>query len=218
MILVDERHMACIFAVSDRILSAASDLRTLLEPMAESIASTVVLREPNTKRAIVLLRFATNAAANIFVEVYDGQIFDSVNASTFCHVARVSHVYAVGITGPSQSPSGHENNGPQQWRLLPWARGLVELPRCPVCCERIDSTFKPVLYARNRRRIPTGTSQVRDYSNIYSIRKCLNSLAHLIHHKQYHLHFRHACWPRGDKRVNFVPLNIDLRTLEPTCL
>eukprot|EP00041_Stephanoeca_diplocostata_P026363 m.709716 g.709716 ORF g.709716 m.709716 type:complete len:559 (+) comp22945_c0_seq20:974-2650(+) len=130
--------------------------------MEESIASVVVLREPNAKRAIVVLRFITSMEANAFLEMYDGQFFDEENASAYCHVARVAHVYTVGITAPPQATGGEAVILDHAWRLMPWARGLVELPRCPVCCERIDSTFKPVLYTRNQRHFPSRTDRGTD--------------------------------------------------------
>eukprot|EP00035_Acanthoeca_spectabilis_P015039 m.295717 g.295717 ORF g.295717 m.295717 type:complete len:713 (-) comp16272_c0_seq1:237-2375(-) len=122
-------QLVCLYALSNSVGDPESALSSILEPFAAAVECCVVCAEPELAQAIVLIWFMTSAAGLDFVATMNGQPFDRDRASEQCH-AMVLTDLVVGASAAAVS------------------RGLdqcFEIPRCPVCLERLDETVGPTL-------------------------------------------------------------------------
>eukprot|EP00038_Savillea_parva_P012261 m.203376 g.203376 ORF g.203376 m.203376 type:complete len:697 (+) comp22109_c0_seq1:100-2190(+) len=121
--------LVCLYAVSDRVILPESGLAALLEPFAATAVRCIVCAEPRYARALVLIWFVSPDAGHEFVDAMNGQPFDSEFGSERCHVLVLSD-FVVGTSAPAVT-----------WGLA----SCFEIPRCPVCLERLDHTMEPAL-------------------------------------------------------------------------
>jgi BRCA1-associated protein len=92
-------------------------------------------------RSIVLLKFRDPRQAADFLVIFTGREFTSLDAKETCHPIRIHHlvlhvVDADPISVPAFPPSIYTSLLPSIDR-----EKLYELPSCPVCLERLDSSI-----------------------------------------------------------------------------
>ncbi|KAK8853474.1 hypothetical protein IAR55_004181 [Kwoniella newhampshirensis] len=112
-----------------------------------------MIREATTpNRSIVLLKFRDPLQASDFLVIFTGRAFSTLDARETCHPIRIHHLVLHKVdSGPLPSSSTAVPAFPpsvyaSRVRDLPSLLGGVspasryELPSCPVCLERLDST------------------------------------------------------------------------------
>ncbi|WVQ83721.1 hypothetical protein IAT38_005865 [Cryptococcus sp. DSM 104549] len=110
-----------------------------------------MIREATTpNRSIVLLKFRDPLQASDFLVIFTGKAFSTLDTRETCHPIRIHHLVLHKLDVPSQSPVAVPAFPPSVYasrlRSLPTLLGGVpeegrhELPSCPVCLERLDST------------------------------------------------------------------------------
>ena len=109
-------------------------------------------REATTpNRSIVLLKFRDPLQAGDFLVIFTGRPFSTLDARETCHPIRIHHLVlhhvetasTPPIAVPAFPPSTYSSRANDLTSLLknvPEAT-IYELPSCPVCLERLDSTI-----------------------------------------------------------------------------
>ena len=123
----DRHDLACVSAVPSTLFHQPGRVQAWLAPVAPLIAHAIFVQEDSTK--LLLLRFIDPASTTTFVQLYAGQQF-SPEAPERCHIALVSHLSVVPLQFLDQH-LGAMHYGP-------------ELPRCPMCLERLDDSLNPI--------------------------------------------------------------------------
>jgi BRCA1-associated protein len=85
-------------------------------------------------RCMALIKFRTTEAAVDFQEEYDGRPFWAMLDDEVCHIVRIRSVEVTAtVTPPFTTPFNDvvADVAPS---------GTIELPTCPVCLERMDSS------------------------------------------------------------------------------
>lgn len=112
----------------------ASDFLAFISPAVEAIESVRILRDAMPNRSLGLIRFRHPADAAAFAKEFDGRPFSHLQDREICHVARIEGVEVKkSLIPPFTFPA-----------LLPpevQSADVHELPTCPVCLERMDSTM-----------------------------------------------------------------------------
>ncbi|EMD41048.1 hypothetical protein CERSUDRAFT_121627 [Gelatoporia subvermispora B] len=109
-----------------------ADFLAFVAPASEGIAHLRMIRDFAPNRSIVVLHFRTPAEATEFAEAYNGKQFNSMEPE-ICHVVRIRSVTIDTDDPVSQVvlPPGGQSQG---------SATMYELPTCPVCLERMDSS------------------------------------------------------------------------------
>lgn len=108
-------------------------------------------REATTpNRSIVILKFRDPLQASDFMIIFTGKAFSTLDARETCHPIRIHHLVLHKLEGaepkdvaiPAFPPSVYASRARALPKLLQGVdnKGLYELPSCPVCLERLDST------------------------------------------------------------------------------
>lgn len=131
-----------------------ADFLQLIEPAASAISQVRMIREETAGRCMVLLKFRDAANAEEFHKMYADQPFDPTEDPD--ELCRVVYVTKVTVSTTSTLPYAYPllaNSDP--WPIITPERGntstsaansmhripsLSELPTCPVCLERMDSS------------------------------------------------------------------------------
>ncbi|WVR09682.1 hypothetical protein IAU60_006757 [Kwoniella sp. DSM 27419] len=112
-----------------------------------------MIREATTpNRSIVLLKFRDPLQASDFLVIFTGRAFSTLDARETCHPIRIHHLILHKLDKPTGSdpipiPAFTPSVYSSRARMLPEllngvsADKLYELPSCPVCLERLDSTI-----------------------------------------------------------------------------
>lgn len=106
----------------------------------------LTLREATTpNRSIVLLKFRDPLQASDFMVIFTGKAFSTLEPRETCHPIRVHHLVlhrldASDIPVPAFPPSVYESRARALPQQLKGVQKSNELPSCPVCLERLDST------------------------------------------------------------------------------
>lgn len=101
---------------------------------------------------MVLLKFRDPLQANDFMVIFTGRAFSTLDARETCHAIRIHHLVlhkleddrsGSTVPVPAFPPSVYASRGRQMGDLLKGVDPVkrVELPSCPVCLERLDSTI-----------------------------------------------------------------------------
>jgi BRCA1-associated protein len=111
-------------------------------------------REATTpNRSIVLLKFRDPLQASDFLVIFTGRPFSSLDNRETCHPIRIHHLVLHHLTPnspidpptpiPAFPPSVYSSRARQLPALLTGIpqNEVYELPSCPVCLERLDSTI-----------------------------------------------------------------------------
>lgn len=118
------------------------------------VIDTDMYREATTpNRSIVLLKFRDPLQASDFLVIFTGRAFSSLDPRETCHPIRIHHLVlhkldkaskasAAPIPIPAFPPSTYSSRASAMASLLPGVDQdtLYELPSCPVCLERLDSS------------------------------------------------------------------------------
>lgn len=131
-----------------------ADFLQLIEPAADAISQVRMIREEMAGRCMVLLKFRDAANAEEFHKMYANQPFDPVEDPE--ELCRVVYVTKVTVSTTSSLPYAYPllaNSDPwpiihsdqassslQPNAALQRMANLSELPTCPVCLERMDSS------------------------------------------------------------------------------
>ncbi|OCF61489.1 BRCA1-associated protein [Kwoniella mangroviensis CBS 10435] len=120
-----------------------------------------MIREANTpNRSIVLLKFRDPLQASDFSVIFTGKAFSTLDPRETCHPIRIHHLILHKLDRPSSSsststksntiavpafpPSVYSSRARELPNLLNGVgvdtKSTYELPSCPVCLERLDST------------------------------------------------------------------------------
>ncbi|GJJ11224.1 hypothetical protein Clacol_005456 [Clathrus columnatus] len=123
------------------------DFMTFIAPASESIAHLRMIRDSSPNRSIVLLKFRAREDAILFSQEYNGRPYNVLEVyisslnnlspslimckpSEICHVVNVISVEIESNDATSLAIS----------RLATAQSNLHELPTCPVCLERMDTS------------------------------------------------------------------------------
>jgi BRCA1-associated protein len=144
----------CVIAVPSHL--ELKDFLLWISPFADhTIQHIRIVRDPmkGVGRYMVLMRFATQDAADAFYRGFNGKPFSSFNAET-CHVVYVAHVVLGSTDSGSAEPTTSSFLASDPLCALTDATSsgssaappaVVELPSCPVCLERLDSEASGLL-------------------------------------------------------------------------
>ncbi|KIS67943.1 uncharacterized protein UMAG_11740 [Mycosarcoma maydis] len=120
----------------------ASHFLSYIEPAVEAITHLRMLRDMHPNRCMVLIRFRDAKDAEDFHKMYNGQPFNAMDPQEICQVV---YITSLTVSKHSSLPFSYPtltNSDP--WPLRPPANAVnqpaYELPTCPVCLERMDSS------------------------------------------------------------------------------
>ena len=136
----------CVIAVPS--LLGPADFCAFLGPLLGDVEHMRFLRPRTAQRAryAVLLRFKSQAAADRLFRAYNGRAFSSLQPNVTC---RALYVAAVHVSGDGALLASGDSLRPVELPAVrassPTLGSLVELPSCPVCLERLDSTASGLL-------------------------------------------------------------------------
>ncbi|RXK36565.1 BRCA1-associated protein [Tremella mesenterica] len=111
-----------------------------------------MIREATTpNRSIVLLKFRDPLQASDFMIIFTGRAFSSLDSRETCHPIRIHHLVLHRLENPNSFPisipafppsiyASRARELPELLRGIP-ENNKYELPSCPVCLERLDSTI-----------------------------------------------------------------------------
>lgn len=121
------------------ILTAAW-LLGFIAPALDSIAQIRMVRDSRPNRSMVLIKFREAADAAQFMFVYNHKPYHETKDSEVCHVVSISSIKLKSTTTPPFT-------FPYSTDIDPAARptDAVEIPTCPVCLERLDSSVTGVV-------------------------------------------------------------------------
>ncbi|TXT10788.1 hypothetical protein VHUM_02293 [Vanrija humicola] len=128
-----------------------ADLLEFLGGWATGLEGVRMIREATTpNRSIVILKFRDPLQASDFMIIFTGKAFSTLDARETCHPIRIHHLVLHKLEGaepkdvaiPAFPPSVYASRARALPDLLKGVdkKGLHELPSCPVCLERLDST------------------------------------------------------------------------------
>ncbi|KAI8323273.1 BRAP2-domain-containing protein [Martensiomyces pterosporus] len=128
-----------------------TDFLSFASGFAESIEHVRVVRDSSQNHYMILLRFRAMADADAFYAYYNGKTFSPLEPET-CHVVYVSAVECESKeipAGSDEAPVDGRVSAPAAALFLrpAWADSgdADELPTCPVCLERLDSSTSGLL-------------------------------------------------------------------------
>jgi len=138
-------RMVCIVAVPTWL--SLPDLTDFFSPEFLSTMEGIrVLADSSPNKYMVVLKFRQVEQAMAFVEEFNGKQFSNMSESEspeVCHCAFVKYVDFIKPTGKSKQESI------ASFTLFPYSSvtgpALVEVPNCPVCLERLDTSVSGLL-------------------------------------------------------------------------
>lgn len=119
-------EMICMLSVPAKM--TCKDLMEFVAPSEEFIECVKIIRDSNPNQYMVLVKFRNQGLADDFYDTYNGQPYNLLEEEV-CHL-----VYVAKVETKTLSEGGS----------LP-CEGLTELPKCPVCLERMDESVEGVL-------------------------------------------------------------------------
>jgi BRCA1-associated protein len=124
--------LMCVVAVP--LAMAASDLCVFIGCFVEDVATVRVLRDSraSTGSYMALMQFRSQDRADAFYDAFNGRLFTSFD-NQVCHVVYVADVLVDGSVAV-ESDGKHDT-----------VYEKIELPTCPVCLERLDTSISGML-------------------------------------------------------------------------
>ncbi|KAH8928908.1 zf-UBP-domain-containing protein [Atractiella rhizophila] len=110
--------------------------------VVETLEGLRMLRDSMPNRCVALLRFQTSQAANKFIKLFNGKPFTGNPESEICHAVPLASFEISQLSTPPHSTSTSFFS-PSPIPTPPLSRGekeRYELPTCPICLERMDSS------------------------------------------------------------------------------
>ncbi|KAJ2777077.1 hypothetical protein H4R18_005337 [Coemansia javaensis] len=130
---------------------APTDFLAFTGPFADSIEHVRVIRDSSPSHYMILLKLRSVAKADEFYAYYNGKTFSPLEPET-CHVVYVSEVRCEARDVCPEAidwMGGAVGATPAALFLMPEAPSSgdqdTELPTCPVCLERLDSSVSGLL-------------------------------------------------------------------------
>lgn len=135
----DVGAIVAVLAVPSHL--AASDFLSFIEPAVEAVTQLRMVRDMHPNRCMVLIKFRDPQDAQDFHKMFNGQPFNAMDPEEVCQVV---YVTSVSVSKQSTLPLAYptlSNSDPWPLRasITPSMLGQ-ELPTCPVCLERMDSS------------------------------------------------------------------------------
>lgn len=120
----------------------ASHFLSFIEPAVEAITHLRMVRDMHPNRCMVLIRFRDAKDAEDFHKMFNGQPFNAMDPQEICQVVYITSLTVSKHTSLPFSYPTLTNADP--WPLRPPTntanKAAHELPTCPVCLERMDSS------------------------------------------------------------------------------
>jgi BRCA1-associated protein len=115
-----------------------SEFSKFLGSYTEQIASMRLVRRDDKANSVcmALLQFRTGPNAADFVSEYNGRPFSDLEPDIICRAVLITEVTTCEPTDSSQTPAVAVPKPPP---------GLLELPTCPVCLERLDQDISGII-------------------------------------------------------------------------
>ncbi|SJX64246.1 uncharacterized protein SRS1_14895 [Sporisorium reilianum f. sp. reilianum] len=136
----DVGAVVAVLAVPSHL--TASHFLSYIEPAVEAITHLRMVRDMHPNRCMVLIRFRDAKDAEDFHKMFNGQPFNAMDPQEICQVVYITSLTVSKHTSLPFSYPTLTNSDP--WPLRPptnTANQLAhELPTCPVCLERMDSS------------------------------------------------------------------------------
>jgi len=123
---VKRSEMICMLAVPAKM--TCIDLMQFVAPSEEFIESVRIIRDSTPNQYMVLVKFRNQELADEFYNTYNGQPYNLIEDEV-CHLVYVAKVETMKLSEGASLP----------------CVGLTELPKCPVCLERMDESVEGVL-------------------------------------------------------------------------
>ncbi|KAL5478196.1 hypothetical protein EMCRGX_G025092 [Ephydatia muelleri] len=117
-------EMVCVLCIPAQM--RLLDMLEFLSPVLKTITNIRIVRDATPNQYMMLLKFKIKDAAHSFFVAYNGKRYNSLEKG-ICQLAYISRVEIV------KPP------------LRGMRKGLVELPSCPVCLERLDDSVLTIL-------------------------------------------------------------------------
>jgi len=129
----NDQNMLCVVAVPSFI--SISDFYTFVQSFSSHISHMTILRDEMPNRYMILLTFDNESSMNDFYEQFNGKPFNSFDPEQ-CQLVYVQSVEYSNNNNNSNSCSTADTSavGP-----------LIEMPKCPVCLERLDSETSGII-------------------------------------------------------------------------
>ncbi|KAF9129033.1 hypothetical protein BGW39_004510 [Mortierella sp. 14UC] len=167
----DQGTSVCVLAVPSYL--SPGDFLNFVGPVRPNVSHFRIIRDAVPNRFMVLMKFRTKEATAEFYTRYNGKAFSSLEPE-ICHVVYLKSIeiqagsmppYAFpylnddpflqshhattatsgGGTAASEAASHHQHSNNTPMSSLHTDHGLAELPTCPVCLERMDSSVTGLL-------------------------------------------------------------------------
>lgn len=119
-------EMICMLSVPAKM--TCKDLMEFVAPSEEFIECVKIIRDSNPNQYMVLVKFRNQGLADDFYDTYNGQPYNLLEEEV-CHLVYVAKVETKKLSEGGSLP----------------CEGLTELPKCPVCLERMDESVEGVL-------------------------------------------------------------------------
>lgn len=136
----DVGAVVAVLAVPSHL--TASHFLSYIEPAVEAITHLRMVRDMHPNRCMVLIRFRDAKDAEDFHKMFNGQPFNAMDPQEICQVV---YITSLTVSKHSSLPFSYPtltNSDP--WPLRPPTntanKAAHELPTCPVCLERMDSS------------------------------------------------------------------------------
>ena len=117
-------EMVCVLCIPAQM--RLLDMLEFLSPVLKTITNIRVVRDATPNQYMMLLKFKIKEAAHSFFIAYNGKRYNSLEKG----ICQMSYISRVEIVKPP---------------LRGVRKGLVELPSCPVCLERLDDSVLTIL-------------------------------------------------------------------------
>ncbi|SPO28425.1 uncharacterized protein UTRI_04822 [Ustilago trichophora] len=136
----DVGAVVAVLAVPSHL--TASHFLSYIEPAVEAITHLRMVRDMHPNRCMVLIRFRDANDAEDFHKMFNGQPFNAMDPQEICQVVYITSLTVSKYTSLPFSYPTLTNSDP--WPLRPPTntanKPAHELPTCPVCLERMDSS------------------------------------------------------------------------------
>lgn len=123
---VQRSEMVCMLAVPAK--RTCKDLMEFVAPSEEFIECIKIIRDSNPNHYMVLVKLRNQEIADDFYNTYNGHHYNLLEDEV-CHLVYVAKVETKKLSEGGSLP----------------CEGLTELPKCPVCLERMDESVEGVL-------------------------------------------------------------------------
>lgn len=123
---VKRSEMICMLGVPAKM--TCIDLMRFVAPSEEFIECVKIIRDSTPNQYMVLVKFRNQELADDFYNTFNGQPYNLIEEEV-CHLVYVAKVETMKLSEGGSLP----------------CVGLTELPKCPVCLERMDESVEGVL-------------------------------------------------------------------------